>query len=1039
MSTIFISHSSSDNDMAKEVAERLAGQGHHSVFLDLDPEKGIVAGQSWERTLYRKLRACRAVIVVCTDRYLTSHWCFAEIALARMEGKHIIALHVDPLSPNAKMPAILTERQFIDLQVKQNDRKDKKEEGYQRLWRGLEEMDVLGVSNEWDPNQSPYLGLSAYQEQHASVFFGRDDETRVGLELLDRGAPGLVMVLGTSGSGKSSLVRAGMAPRLRRDTDCWLVVGPFRPRRDPFAELADAFNEAFQTYAHDESHSAETREQIRALRRAGSGAGADLEAGSAAGRDGRARTDTNDQRLSRLLQQLEDLYQKPPETGGSRLAAFLDWSLDDLRRICGEQPLMQLAAKTREHALALVEIADHLRRASSHREARVLLVVDQFEELLGHEHIADDANRFLDLLRHALEAEYSPLMALGTMRSDFLGLFQRNRVLLGIDFESLSVGPMSIDGMRRVIEEPAKLGAIELERGLADSLLEDTETPDALPLLSFTLAVLWKGKQNDTLTVRQYQELDGLHGAVAREAEAVLESARRQGKEDDVRRAFLQMARLTEDGSYARRPVSWDREEMRKVQPILEDFEQRRLLVTRMEAGEARTVEVAHEALFRSWAPLKTWLDDHRGELLLEAQLRREALAWEENNHAADNLWRGGRLQQALELMQRGELASGGPDRSLEERFVRAGQRQRQRQRWKRVGITAGVIALFLGVLGFYQWQIYKEEAKNLVQKIITASPAELPNLIERELPAQRRWADPLLETIAGNEGETDKAQLYTQLKLNPDDEDATNKARFYASVALDPEQWPPESQMVKALWNEARADSADHAWLLAVAAALAKLDAKGEQWSDIAKKAAHELSLANSLDVGGWIELLRPVKHSLSRPLASIFEASDPSAPDISLRIELLRRQQRKTVLDVLGKYDVSPDILVRLTLAAEPTELDDLFPFLEQRRDEVAKRLQAALKPAASSASERSTMAARRRATAVLALIRLDGSEEAWSELKLSDDPTTRSWMIHLLEQSGISARTLFERLKTESDASIRQALILGLVQPGLNMLPV
>jgi len=107
VSTLFISHSSQDNEIAKEMADRLAEQNHPSVFLDLDPEKGIVAGQSWERTLYRKLRACRAVIVLCTDHYLTSHWCFAEIALARMEGKHIIALQVDPLSPDANLPSIL--------------------------------------------------------------------------------------------------------------------------------------------------------------------------------------------------------------------------------------------------------------------------------------------------------------------------------------------------------------------------------------------------------------------------------------------------------------------------------------------------------------------------------------------------------------------------------------------------------------------------------------------------------------------------------------------------------------------------------------------------------------------------------------------------------------------------------------------------------------------------------------------------------------------------------------------------------------------
>ena len=141
MSSIFISHSSSDNRLAKELERRLEQQGHSSVFLDLDPEKGIVGGQSWERTLYRKVRACRAVIALVTDDYLKSHWCFAEAALARMEGKHLFALKADPLSGESKLPSILTEKQYIDLS-------DDSQNPWDRLWRGLKEVDVLGVEGD---------------------------------------------------------------------------------------------------------------------------------------------------------------------------------------------------------------------------------------------------------------------------------------------------------------------------------------------------------------------------------------------------------------------------------------------------------------------------------------------------------------------------------------------------------------------------------------------------------------------------------------------------------------------------------------------------------------------------------------------------------------------------------------------------------------------------------------------------------------------------------------------------------------------------
>ena len=388
MSAIFISHSSRDNDFAKELEGRLKEQDH-SVFLDLDPE-GIVAGQSWERTLYRKLRACRAVVAVCTDHYLASHWCFAEIALARMERKPIFALKVNPLSEDARLPSILTEGQYINLRTNQ-------EEGYQRLWKGFAEAGFEAeMPDTWNPNAPPYPGLLAFQERDAPIFFGREIEIKKGLDLLNSGRrQDLVLVLGTSGSGKSSLVRAGIVPQLRRHPDQWLIVDPFCPGPEPLGELAASLRDTFQRSAEPGGTFKLNREAIAR----------DLE--------------TN------------------------------DW-----------------AKLVREYRLD-----------TRHREATVLLVIDQFEELLGH--AADNpANRFLALLRRGLEAEATPLLVLATLRSDFLSLFQQHADLGGIDFDKLLLGPLSIDGLRRVIEEPARLGQIELEAGLVDCLLSDTATYD---------------------------------------------------------------------------------------------------------------------------------------------------------------------------------------------------------------------------------------------------------------------------------------------------------------------------------------------------------------------------------------------------------------------------------------------------------------------------------------------------------------------------------------------------------------------------------
>ncbi len=129
MSTLFISHSSNDESIAKEVKQQLAKQNHFSVFLDFDAEKGITAGQNWEQTLYRKLRACEAVIVICTYSFLSSKWCFAEVALARMESKRIFTLLFDSEIKNSELPSIMLDRQIIDM----TGRRDL---GYEKLWKG---------------------------------------------------------------------------------------------------------------------------------------------------------------------------------------------------------------------------------------------------------------------------------------------------------------------------------------------------------------------------------------------------------------------------------------------------------------------------------------------------------------------------------------------------------------------------------------------------------------------------------------------------------------------------------------------------------------------------------------------------------------------------------------------------------------------------------------------------------------------------------------------------------------------------------------
>lgn len=242
MSTIFISHSSEDHAAAGWIRDWLEEQGHDSYFLDSDPEKGISAGQRWEEELYRRLRLCRTVIALVSPHWLASRWCFAEVAQARAAGKPVFLVKVAPCSTEQ----VFSDVQHVDLTADPDD-------GFRRLARGLREVGVdPRDAFDWDPSRPPYPGLLAFEEEDAAIFFGRDWHIQRTLERLDSlrraGSAPLVLLLGASGSGKSSLMRAGLIPRLRKESRFWLPLAPFRPQENPVEELAIKLARAFAAY-----------------------------------------------------------------------------------------------------------------------------------------------------------------------------------------------------------------------------------------------------------------------------------------------------------------------------------------------------------------------------------------------------------------------------------------------------------------------------------------------------------------------------------------------------------------------------------------------------------------------------------------------------------------------------------------------------------------------------------------------------------------------------------------------------------------------
>jgi len=231
---LFVSHSSADNALAATVKDCLADLGYESVFLDFDPTGGLVPGQAWRDQLFTNLDACDAVVFITTPKSNASQWCHSELALTRWLRKPILALLVDGCAAHpltADLQGLKVTSDAIDSE------------------RVRSALTALGLDQEarWDASRSPYPGLRAFDESYAAVFFGRDrqiDQLRQLVNPPSRTREGAIIpVLGPSGSGKSSLVRAGLVPALRITPD-WVITDPWTPSDVPLAEMSLALAHA---------------------------------------------------------------------------------------------------------------------------------------------------------------------------------------------------------------------------------------------------------------------------------------------------------------------------------------------------------------------------------------------------------------------------------------------------------------------------------------------------------------------------------------------------------------------------------------------------------------------------------------------------------------------------------------------------------------------------------------------------------------------------------------------------------------------------
>lgn len=425
----------------------------------------------------------------------------------------------------------------------------------------LEELDLSDF--ELIETKNPYKGLRAFQQADASDFFGRAAmiEQVLGRLQEDVVENNFLAVIGPSGSGKSSVVKAGVLPALRHGqipgSEHWFYA-EMVPGEVPLEELA---------------------------------------------------------------------------------AALLSVSTAPL-------PGVVNLLRDNEHGLA-----EGVAWALPSKENKLLLMIDQFEELFTQVEQERDRQQFLDLILNAVNAVDSPVIIIATLRADFY-----DRPLLYQGFGELIrkrtelVLPLNDEELEETITGPAyRVGAV-LEEGLVEAIIDDVrEQPGALPLLQYALTELFERRDGALLTNFAYKEIGGTLGALAKRAEEVFQRFPDEGK-DMARQIFLRLVTLGEGQEDTRRRILQTElmtlGQRDVVADVLDHFGRYRLLTfDRDDATRSSTVEVAHEALIRRWERLREWLTDSREDIRLERQLLHAAETWDAAGKEKSYAMLGTRLQ----------------------------------------------------------------------------------------------------------------------------------------------------------------------------------------------------------------------------------------------------------------------------------------------------------------------------------------------------------------------------------------------------------
>ena len=388
----------------------------------------------------------------------------------------------------------------------------------------------------------------------------------------------------------------------------------------------------------------------------------------------------------------------------------------------------QAAEKLQIEGLLYQGVEGFVRWLRTRSEPMVLLVVDQFEELFT---LATDNERqqFIELILGALKYAGDRFKLICTIRADFVSACLENPELAHLlQKNSVLVPPyLTKADYRNAITKPAEQVGLKVEPGLVEILLQDLDrSAGDLPLLQFALQKLWERRDNGKLTLKAYQTLGGIKGALERQAQIVYDNLDAESK-DCARWIFLNLTQLGEGTEDTRRRITKSDLVVAKYPEALVDQTLRtltdaKLLVVNLDDGsnlgqsrsaanppeddelfleamrQDATIEVVHEILIRHWSSLRWWLEENRARLRSQRQIEAAAVLWQQKSKQDDFLLRGVRLAEAEEIYVKytDELSDTAKEYVAGCIDARLAEQRASKQRLRRAQLAAAA----LGVLG---------------------------------------------------------------------------------------------------------------------------------------------------------------------------------------------------------------------------------------------------------------------------------------------------------------------------------------------------